>query len=118
MHIGHWMLLLCNYCTVGHRTIVTRIPSTVCNNIRTLYVIQAVQRGWQYPQYVFLLYGWYQDQWWYPLNGDILCNSSQMEQVIERSLTITQFPEILNQSKTTDTGTVNPIARFYKLLQN
>ena len=73
-------------------------------------VIQAFKRGWQYPQYVYLFYGWYRDQWWFPVKEDnITCNSSQMEQVIERSLIITQCPEILNRSEITDIGIVSPI---------
>ena len=79
---------------------------TLCS----LVVIQAFKRRWQYPQYVFIVYGWYREQWWYPVETDnITCNSSQMEQVIERSLIITQCPEILNRSEITDIGLVSSI---------
>ena len=79
--------------------------------------IQAAKRGWQYPQYVYLLYGWYIDQWWYPMKEDnITCNRSQMEQAIERSLTITQYPEILNRSEITDIGMVNSVSEHLSYL--
>ena len=72
--------------------------------------MQAAKRGWQYPQYVFMVYGWYWEYWWYPVKEDnITCNISQMEQALERSLAISQCPEILDQSEITDTGMVNLI---------
>ena len=73
--------------------------------------MQAFKRGLRYPQYVYLLYGWYRHQWWHISsdNDNVTCTRSQMEQVLERSILVTQYPEILNRSQITDTGEVTCI---------
>ena len=73
-------------------------------------MLQAYKRGFRYPQYVYIMYGWYRNQWWYPVSGEnVTCNNSQMEQVLERSLTVTQYPQIMNRSEVTDTGEVRTL---------
>ena len=87
-----------------------------CHIVLALWIpLQAAKRGWRYPQYVFMVYGWYREQWWYPEKEDnITCNIFQMEQAIERSLAINQCPEILDQSEITDIGMVNSVVTFIK----
>ena len=65
--------------------------------------------------YVWLLFAWYQDNWWQdePLflasYNQINCSSSEMEEILDRAILIDHFPFVPpeNRSMTTDTGMVS-----------
>ena len=67
---------------------------------------QAFKRGWRYPQYVFIIFGWYNDNWFHPVNGDINCTISEMEQTLNLAILVSQLAEILDRSQTTESGKV------------
>ena len=90
------------------RSYICEVRTIVCVLCCSITFTQASKRGLSYPQYVFIVYGWYRYQWWYPSKNDnITCNITEMEQVLDRSLLVTQYPDILNQTEITDTGEVS-----------
>ena len=45
--------------------------------------IQAYKRGMWYPEYLFMLNGWYRDRWWMVEDHQFLdCSPEQIEQVL------------------------------------
>ena len=44
-----------------------------------------------YPEYVWMSYGWYTQNWWLHVN-DTNCTVDEMQRAIQRSLAIHHFP--------------------------
>ena len=63
--------------------------------------------------YVWLLFAWYQDNWWQdqPLfqasYDQISCSVSELEEILDRAILIDHFPFVENRSMTTDAGMVS-----------
>ncbi len=78
-----------------------------CNTI--MYIMQAYLRGYTYPKYVWLTYGWYQDRWWTeevnpePTN----CTDDQLAEALHRSIALQLLPNLNKLNSTTDTGLVS-----------
>ena len=64
--------------------------------------------------YVWLLFAWYQDNWWQDepvsrsIYNPITCTTSELEEILERAILIDHFPFVPpeNRSMTTDAGMV------------
>ena len=70
--------------------------------------MQAYKQNIFYPRYLFLFYGWYNDQWWIASeNENISCTPEQMERVIGPALAPLQNEFISNCSENSDTGIVS-----------
>ena len=52
--------------------------------------VKALARGMTYPEYVWMSYGWYTENWW--LEEDTDCTADEIERAIQRSLSIHHFP--------------------------
>ena len=61
-----------------------------------------------YPNYVWITYGWYNSDWWRGSKGNHNCTDEEMHRVLERSLSIVQYP-VTNTSKETDSGLVRHV---------
>ena len=53
--------------------------------------IKALARGMVYPEYVWMSYGWYTQNWWLDVE-DTSCTADEMKRAIRRSLAIHHFP--------------------------
>ena len=85
----------------------------------TLYscssLLQAYEHGIRYPQYLFLFYGWYSDNWWVGTESeqkDISerypgCTVKQRESVVPYSLAPLQAEFLMNESIEIDSGIVS-----------
>ena len=56
--------------------------------------MQAYRQGLKYPQYVFLMYGTYEPQWWAKQEdkGSVRCGADELAEVLEFSLAALHFP--------------------------
>ncbi|XP_064390853.1 gamma-aminobutyric acid type B receptor subunit 2-like [Halichondria panicea] len=69
-------------------------------------ICQAYLRGYTYPKYAWLTYGWYQDRWWTeevnpePTN----CTDDQLAEALHRSIALQLLPNLNKLNSTTDTG--------------
>lgn len=65
-------------------------------------------RGFTYPRYVWLSYGWYQDKWWTSeINPRMAnCTDSQLAGFLERGLALQILPMAQDLDAMTDTGLV------------
>ena len=54
--------------------------------------MQAYQRGLYGPNYVWLVFGWYDKEWWRKDDGAVSCTIDNMDTVIDHALTIQQLP--------------------------
>ena len=71
-------------------------------------ILQAYNEGLRYPKYLFLLYGWYEQNWWMKDPGDMLnCTKEERETVLEYSLAIQVDEFITDDSAIADTGIVS-----------
>ncbi len=66
--------------------------------------IQAVLRGLTRPQYVWIMYGWYQDVWW--KEGTDECSEQELANAIEGALTLQLFPRPTHSDTLSDVGLV------------
>ena len=71
-------------------------------------ILQAYHEGMYYPNYVWITYGWYNSDWWRGSKGNHNCTDEEMHRVLERSLSIVQYP-VTNTSKETDSGLVRHV---------
>lgn len=63
------------------------------------YVIQVYQYHHYYPNYLWIVPGWYSDNWWMEFSSYLAilnCTVGQVEQVLNRSLTFMPVPESIN----------------------
>ena len=51
---------------------------------------QAFQEGKYYPDYVWILYGWYSNNWW--TRTPTSCNSSALLTALERAIILQSYP--------------------------
>jgi len=72
---------------------------TQCENfipIDFLNALQAAKRNLTYPQYAWITYGWYPDNWWTKAvsKNNVSCSDEQLEKFVEkaRMLLIRQYP--------------------------
>lgn len=45
-----------------------------------------------YPEYVWMSYGWYTEEWWLEAQKDTDCSVFELQVAIQRSLSIHHFP--------------------------
>ena len=83
-------------------------------NIQTYYIIilQALNRGFVYPHYGWIMFGWYPDRWWTEeVASEHIdhCTDEELEAFLRnsRSLVIHLFPEPDNYDLKTDAGIVS-----------
>ncbi|XP_064390840.1 gamma-aminobutyric acid type B receptor subunit 2-like [Halichondria panicea] len=69
-------------------------------------ICEAYLRGYTYPKYAWLTYGWYQDRWWteevYPELTN--CTDNQLAEFLHRSIALQLLPNLNELNATTDTG--------------
>ena len=60
------------------------------------------------PDYVWILYGWYQDEFWTNISAlNLSCSSEDLYKVIDNSITTSHFPIAENRSmKASDVGDI------------
>ena len=76
--------------------------------------MQAYRQEVLYPRYLFLFYGWYNDQWWIGSKHENLsCTVEQRERVIRSGLAILQDELISNCLKYAETGIVSFCSQTY-----
>ena len=51
-----------------------------------------------YPNYAWLLYGWYSEKWWRTFNAEVNCSDDELAGVLERALVVQQYPIADNSS--------------------
>ena len=54
-------------------------------------MVQTYQEGKYYPDYVWILYGWYSNNWW-TRTGSTSCDSSQLLTALERAIILQSYP--------------------------
>lgn len=61
-----------------------------------------------YPQYVWITYAWYQDEWWTSAvnNDPIMCSEDELVQLLRFSVGIETIPVSDNPNAQTDVGLV------------
>ena len=57
-------------------------------------MVQAFQEGKYYPDYVWILYGWYSNNWW--TRTSTSCNNSQLLTALERAISLQSYPTTQN----------------------
>ena len=55
------------------------------------HILQASKSSRKYPDYAWILYGWYSEDWWRSTN-DVNCTEDELASVLERALVIQQYP--------------------------
>ena len=68
--------------------------------------IQAHSRGYVYPYYTWILYGWYSNNWW-EMSESRDCSNIMISEVLERAVSIQVYPMPTDYDSTTDTGFVS-----------
>ena len=70
---------------------------------------QAFDRGLRYPQYLFLTYAWYSDQWWELDTENLTCSADDRASVLPRTLALLHFDFIqhFDLESPTDTDIVS-----------
>ncbi|RDD41746.1 Gamma-aminobutyric acid type B receptor subunit 2 [Trichoplax sp. H2] len=73
------------------------------------------------PSYVWMIYGWYGEQWWKTPNGvhigDVYCNNSQMEQAVEGYFSTEAVPISVLHKKTISGLTPSEWVNIYSKYQ-
>ena len=46
----------------------------------------------RYPDYAWILYGWYSDNWWRISDAAVGCSEFELAAVLERALVVQQYP--------------------------
>ena len=59
---------------------------------------QASKSARIYPDYAWILYGWYSEEWWKSTN--VNCTEEELASVLERALVIQQYP--INDNMSTE----------------
>ena len=61
-----------------------------------------------YPQYVWIAYAWYEDEWWTSdINNDpISCDENELAQMLRQSLSVEIVPVPDDPNAETDVGVV------------
>ena len=79
--------------------------------------IQAWKNGLVHPQYTFLTYAWYNNEWWMPTNeSDITCSIGEMKSILEYTLSVTQCPDTLDENAVTEPAGIVSICSVYKVV--
>ena len=74
--------------------------------------VQAYKRGYWYPRYHFILFGWYSQEWWKATASE--CTAAHLELTLQHSLTVDALPDaqlLGDEWKATDLGIVSVICR-------
>ena len=74
--------------------------------------LQAMKQGYVYPQYAWLVYGWYAEEWWKLVQGNITqigCIDDDLKEFLDRAIVV-GLPEFNND--TNDIGTVSKIRKL------
>jgi len=78
---------------------------------------QAVERAreefdpaFHYRSYVWITLGWYRERWWkaeVAQDNQVNCTDAELEQLLERTIAIQQFPVAENRTVPTDVSLVS-----------
>jgi hypothetical protein len=69
---------------------------------------QAHAQGIRYPSHLFIMMGWYKDEWWFDEHADnISCSSADRESVLEYALTVLHFNFHIQDDISTTSGIVS-----------
>ena len=70
---------------------------------------QAYMKGFTYPRYAWITYGWYQDEWWTAAvtDNDVNCTDAELASFLDRVLAVQNIPAAENLTAPTDTGLVS-----------
>jgi len=74
--------------------------------------VQAYKRGYRYPRYLFILFGWYSPEWWKTTASE--CTAAHLELALQHSLTVDALPDarlLGDDWKATDLGIVSVVCR-------
>ncbi len=76
---------------------------------------QASKRGLTYPNYAWILYGWYREDWWMSDNPSS-CTNAEMEAFVEkaRPIVVQQYPTADHLNESTDSGIVSRLVSYYR----
>jgi gamma-aminobutyric acid type B receptor len=66
----------------------------------------AHKKGYVYPFYTWILYGWYGSDWWRKAsdNDTDMCSDSAVMSVLERAISIRLYPALFDEDAVSDTG--------------
>ena len=65
----------------------------------------------RYPDYTWILYGWYSNEWWRS-TSDVNCSEDELAAMLERALVIQQYP-IADNMSTNAVGELVSKARYF-----
>ena len=71
--------------------------------------VQAMKQGYVYPQYAWLVYGWYAEEWWKLGQENITqrdCTDDDLKEFLDRAIVV-GLPEFSND--TNDVGIVSEL---------
>ena len=76
---------------------------------------QAYMKGFTYPRYAWITYGWYQDEWWTAAvtDNDVNCTDAELASFLDRVLAVQNIPAAENLTAPTDTGLVSRQSRSH-----
>ena len=60
-----------------------------------------------YPNYAWILYGWYSEEWWRSPDAAVNCSEDELAAVLERALVVQQYPITDNTSHVAVGGVVS-----------
>ena len=62
-----------------------------------------------YPRYVWILHGWYAEEWWTSrvTMGTVNCTDEELLSLLERALLVVSIPKSINPEKATISGFVS-----------
>ena len=73
------------------------------------FLCEAYRRGLHYPQYQFILMGWYEGEWWLRQTEEegLNCTGKQRESILEHALTVHHFNLYVPDEIQTTSGIVS-----------
>ena len=91
---------------------VSRVVYINDNDMLHYVLLQGASIGYHYPNYLWIVPGWYSDNWWREFPDYLTtlnCTLTQVEQVLNRSLTFLPVPGNINSTTAGDITTLlNP----------
>lgn len=71
--------------------------------------LQAAIKNYTSPRYVWILHGWYPNQWWTEAvaNETIACSDTQLEMFLAKSLIVDNLPAPTDPNTETESGIVS-----------
>ena len=71
--------------------------------------MQAYRRNYTYPRYAWITYHWYPREWWTDQvtgNVQVNCTEKELQEFLDRVITLQSYPIEENENATTDEETV------------